>query len=89
MSIKNIKEESLKFIDKILLIIIRHSHSFHIYIIDKYNSSKTKYHFLTPNDKAENIDEYSLALIEALREKQVKNIVISDKPARFGRYFAV
>jgi len=42
------------------------------------NSTKSvKYEFLTPNDDAENIEEYSLALEEALKDGKVKNIAIS------------
>ncbi|WP_424686209.1 MAG: hypothetical protein ACNI3H_14820 [Halarcobacter ebronensis] len=44
---------------------------------NKCNEIKSNYQFLTPNDNAENIEEYSNALTEALDNKKVRNIAIS------------
>ncbi len=47
------------------------------FILNKNKIKDTKYEFLTPNDDAENIQEYSRALNEALESNKVKNIAIS------------
>lgn len=49
----------------------------HLFLVNKYNLNKSSYKFLTPNDEAENIEEYNKALNEALENNNVKNIAIS------------
>jgi ABC-type transport system involved in cytochrome bd biosynthesis fused ATPase/permease subunit len=67
----------LLFIDEVLVWGIRNVNKFHLYILKKNSNKKGKYKFLTANDNAENIEEHSKALNEALEDEKVKNIAIS------------
>lgn len=72
------KEKILKKIDEILLVSLQKINSLHLSIMNRYNNlTKSTYQFLTANDKAENIAEYTKALNEALEDDKVKNIAIS------------
>ena len=71
------KEKILKKIDEILLVSLQKINSLHLSIMNRYNLTKSTYQFLTANDKAENIAEYTKALNEALEDDKVKNIAIS------------
>ncbi|MBU3015026.1 hypothetical protein KO488_09680 [Poseidonibacter lekithochrous] len=66
-----------KFLDKIIVFLIKKLNIYHCYIKNKYYKTESRYQFLTPNDKAENIEEYSIALENALNEIKVRNIAIS------------
>ena len=77
MKIKKIKEVILSFLDKSLQCIMQKLNQLHVYIINRFNVVTTKYQFLTANDHAEKIDEYTQALTGALKDKKVKNIAIS------------
>lgn len=66
-----------KIVDKIVIFLLKNLNTYHHYIKNKYNKPKSKYQFLTPNDKAEHIEEYSIALENALAEEKVKNIAVS------------
>jgi DNA replication protein DnaC len=71
------KYKFLRNIDKILVFIMKNVNNIHLYILNKYDDKKTKYKFLTANDNAKKVEEYSLALSEALEDEKVKNIAIS------------
>lgn len=71
------KEIIMQKLDTSLQYILQKINQLHLYIINQYNLNKTHYQFLTPNDEAENIEEYSRALSEALEYNKVKNIAIS------------
>ncbi len=71
------KEKILNKLDEILLLSLQKINRLHLSIINRYNLTKSTYQFLTANDKAENIDEYTKALNEALEDNKVKNIAIS------------
>lgn len=71
------KEKILNKVDEILLLSLQKINLLHLSIINRYNLTKSTYQFLTANDKAENIDEYTKALNEALGDNKVKNIAIS------------
>jgi DNA replication protein DnaC len=64
-------------LDEILIFVLQKVNKLHLNILNKNDVTNTKYKFLTANDNAENIEEYSLALNEALEDKKVKNIAIS------------
>lgn len=66
-----------KIVDKIVVISLKYLNTYHHYIKNKYNKTNSKYQFLTPNDEAEHIEEYSIALENALNEKKVRNIAVS------------
>lgn len=66
-----------KSVDTIVVFLLKHLNTYHYYIKSKYNNTTTKYQFLTPNDEAEHIEEYSIALENALNEKKVRNIAVS------------
>ena len=66
-----------KFIGRLVICLLKYLNTYNQYVKNKYFRAKSKYQFLTPNDKAENVEEYSKALEEALSEKKVKNIAIT------------
>lgn len=66
-----------KIVDVIVIFLLKNLNTYHHYINRKYNKIKSKYQFLTPNDEAEHIEEYSIALENALNEKKVRNIAVS------------
>ena len=64
-------------IDKVLIFSIQKINKLHLSILEKFTLKETSYQFLTANDSAENIEEYSKALTDALENSKVKNIAIS------------
>ena len=62
---------------KIIAFLLKKSNVFYHNLNNKSNNIESKYQFLTPNDEAEHIEEYSIALEEALRNKKVRNIAVS------------
>lgn len=66
-----------KIVDTIVVVLLKNLNTYHHCKKNKYNKSKSKYQFLTPNDEAEHIEEYSIALENALNEKKVRNIAVS------------
>lgn len=63
--------------EKIVVFLLKKLNTYHYYINNKFNKTKSKYQFLTPNEEAEHIEEYSVALENALSEKKVRNIAVS------------
>lgn len=63
--------------EKVVLFLIRKLNKWYYNLNNKHNNIESKYQFLTPNDGAEHIEEYSIALEEALRDKKVRNIAVS------------
>lgn len=66
-----------KIINIAVVFLLKNLNTYHNYLNSKYNKITSKYQFLTPNDEAEHIEEYSIALEEALRDKKVRNIAVS------------
>lgn len=66
-----------KNIAKLVISLLKYLNIYNQYIKNKYFKTESKYQFLTPNDKAEHIEEYSIALENALKEKKVRNIAVS------------
>lgn len=64
-------------IDKVLIFTIQKINKLHLGILEKFTLKKTSYQFLSANDSAENTEEYSKALTDALENAKVKNIAIS------------
>jgi hypothetical protein len=62
---------------KIIAFLLKKLNVFYHNLNNKHNNIESKYQFLTPNDEAEHIEEYSIALEEALRNKKVRNIAVS------------
>lgn len=62
---------------KIIAFLLKKLNVFYHNLNNKSNNIESKYQFLTPNDEAEHIEEYSIALEEALRNKKVRNIAVS------------
>jgi len=62
---------------KIIAFLLKKLNVFYHHLNNQSNNIESKYQFLTPNDEAEHIEEYSIALEEALREKKVRNIAVS------------
>ena len=58
---------------KIIAFLLKKSNVFYHNLNNKSNNIESKYQFLTPNDEAEHIEEYSIALEEALRNKLLFN----------------
>lgn len=71
------KEKIIEEFDKLLQYSLQKINLLHLFLVNKYNLNKSSYKFLTPNDEAENIEEYNKALNEALENNNVKNIAIS------------
>jgi hypothetical protein len=76
LTISDIKKKILMCVNKILKSISQKIHKLQ-FQLNKNNKGSGKYEFLTPNDNAKGIDEYSKALSEALEKGKVKNIAIS------------
>ncbi|MDD2887654.1 MAG: hypothetical protein PHY66_08295 [Aliarcobacter sp.] len=70
-------EEIEKDLAKLVIFLLKYLNIYNQYIKNKYFKTESKYQFLTPNDNAEHIEEYSIALEDALNEKKVRNIAIS------------
>lgn len=66
-----------KFIYNIVVFLLKYLNKCEKKLKDKYDEIKSNYQFLTPNENAEHIEEYSNALIEALKNDKVRNIAIS------------
>ncbi|MDD2790915.1 MAG: hypothetical protein PHU40_09665 [Sulfurimonas sp.] len=62
---------------KIIAFLLKKLNVFYHNLNNKHNNIESKYQFLTPNDEAEHIEEYSIALEQALRDKKVRNIAVS------------
>ncbi len=65
------------FLVEILSCFVKYLNIYIEYIKNKYENIQSKYQFLTPNDEAEHIEEYSNALTDALKNEKVRNIAIS------------
>lgn len=70
-------EKIEKNVAKLVIFLLKYLNTYNQYIKNKYFKTESKYQFLTPNDNAEHIEEYSVALENALNEKKVRNIAIS------------
>ncbi|HUH42004.1 MAG TPA: hypothetical protein VLZ29_02700 [Sulfurimonas sp.] len=62
---------------EIIAFLLKKLNSYYHILNNKHNKFKSKYQFLTPNDEAEHIKEYSIALEAALGDKKVRNIAVS------------
>jgi len=62
---------------KPIKLLLKYLNIYNKYLTNKYYKTQSTYQFLTPNDEAEHIEEYSIALEEALRDKKVRNIAVS------------
>lgn len=67
---KNTESILASFLDKLCAYIKKGSSQ-------QKNYSNIQFQFLTPNDEAEHIEQYSIALDEALQNKKVRNIAVS------------
>ena len=66
-----------KFTYKMVVFLLMYLNKCEKKLKNKYSEIKSNYQFLTPNENAEHIEEYSNALIEALENDKVRNIAIS------------
>lgn len=66
-----------KFTHKIVVFLLKYLNKLEKNLKNKYSEIKNNYQFLTPNENAEHIEEYSNALTEALENDKVRNIAIS------------
>ncbi len=73
--------DNITFVEKTLkrlaAFLLKKLNTYHNNLSKKSDSSESNYKFLTPNDQADNIVEYSRALKEALENKKVRNIAVS------------
>lgn len=66
-----------KFTYKMVVFLLKYLNKCEKKLKNKYSEIKSNYQFLTPNENAEHIEEYSNALTEALENEKVRNIAIS------------
>ncbi len=66
-----------KFTYKMVIFLLKYLNKCEKKLKNKYSEIKSNYQFLTPNENAEHIEEYSNALTEALENDKVRNIAIS------------
>lgn len=66
-----------KFTYKMVIFLLKYLNKCEKKLKNKYIEIKSNYQFLTPNENAEHIEEYSNALTEALENDKVRNIAIS------------